>query len=125
MVEPVQLLDWAVPVFKGDGNVCLCGDYKVTVNKLDHYPIPRIEDLFRASLSGGKEFKKLDLPHAYQQVPLDEVSWQYVTINTYKGLFCCSRLPFGVSSAPSIFRGSWRRFYRISLECAFISTISL
>lgn len=52
--------------------MCLRGNYKVTVNKrakLDHYPIPRIEDLF-ASLSGGKEFSKLDLSHAYQQVQL-------------------------------------------------------
>ena len=109
VIEPVQFSDWAapvVPVVKGDGNVRLCGDYKVTVNKaakLDHYPIPRIEDLF-ASLSGGKEFTKLDLSHAYQQVPLDEASRQYVTINTLKGLFRYNRLPFGVSSAPSIFQ---------------------
>ena len=109
VIEPVQFSDWAapvVPVIKGDGSVRLCGDYKVTVNKAakqDHYPIPRIEDLF-SSLSGGKEFSKLDLSHAYQQVPLDEASRQYVTINTHKGLFCYNRLPFGISSAPSIFQ---------------------
>ena len=109
MIEPVQFSDWAapvVPVVKGDGNVRLCGDYKVTVNKaakVDHYPIPRIKDLF-ASLSGGKEFTKLDLSHAYQQVKLDEASCQYVTINTHKGLFRYNRLPFGVTLAPSIFQ---------------------
>lgn len=109
VIEPVEFSDWAapvVPVIKGDGTVRLCGDYKVTVNKaakLDHYPIPRIEDLF-ASLAGGKEFSKLDLSHAYQQVQLDERSRQYVTINTHKGLFRYHRLPFGVSSAPSIFQ---------------------
>ena len=78
----------------------------MTVNqaaKVDQYPIPRIDDLF-ASLSGGKKFTKLDLSHAYQQVQLDEASRQYVAINTHKGLFQYNRLPFGVSSAPSIFQ---------------------
>ena len=70
---------------------------------MDQYPIPKIEDLF-ASLSGGKKFTKLDLSHAYQQVPLDEASQPMVTINTHKGLFKYNRLPFGVSSAPSIFQ---------------------
>ena len=109
VIKPIQFSDWAapvVPVIKGDGSVRLCGDYKVMVNKAtkqDHYPIPRIEDLF-ASLPGGKEFSKLDLSHAYQQVQLDEASQQFVTINTHKGLFRYNRLPFGVTSAPSIFQ---------------------
>ena len=38
------------------------------------------------------------------QIPLDEASKQYVTINTHKGLFRYKRLPFGVSTAPSIFQ---------------------
>ena len=109
VIEPVQFSDWAapiVPVQKSDGSVRICGDYKVTVNKaakVDQYPIPRIDDLF-ASLAGGKRFSKLDLSHAYQQVQLEENSRQYVTINTHKGLFRYNRLPFGVSSAPSIFQ---------------------
>ena len=109
VIEPVEFSDWAapiVPVVKGDGTVHLCGDYKITVNKAakqDHYPIPRIEDLF-ASLAGGKEFTKLDLSHAYQQVKLDEASCPYVRINTHKGLFRYNQLPFGVSSAPAIFQ---------------------
>ena len=109
IIQPVQFSDWAapiVPVIKGDGSVRICGDYKVTINKIARiykYPIPRIDDLF-ASLSGGKKFSKLDLSHAYQQLELQEESRQYVTINTHKGLFTYNRLPFGVSSAPSIFQ---------------------
>ena len=65
------------------------GDFKQTINKvaqLDRYPIPRIEDLL-AKLAGGKQFSKLDLSQAYQQVPLEESSQQYVVVNTHKGLF--------------------------------------
>ena len=70
VIQPVTHSDWAtpvVPVVKHDGSVRLCGDYKITVNKVakfDSYPLPRIDDLF-ASLSGGQTFKKLDLAHAY------------------------------------------------------------
>ena len=107
-MEP-HLHDWAapiVPVVKRDGNIRVCGDYKLTVNavsKTDPYPLPRIEDIF-ASLSGGKLFTKLDLAHAYQQIPLTEDSKRYTTVNTHKGLFQYNRLPFGVASAPAIFQ---------------------
>lgn len=73
------------------------------MSKLDTYPIPKVEDLF-AKLAGGKTFTKLDLSQAYQQLPLDEDSRQYVVINTHKGLFRYTRLPYGISSAPGIFQ---------------------
>ena len=47
---------------------------------------------------------KLDLRHAYSQLPLDEKSKEYVTINTHKGLFRYNRLPYSISSAPAIFQ---------------------
>lgn len=109
IIEKLQISNWAapiVPIVKQDGSVRICGDYKLTANqaaKTDTYPLPKIEDLF-ASLSGGKSFTKLDLAHAYQQIPLDEQSKQYTTINTHKGLYRYNRLPFGVASAPSIFQ---------------------
>ena len=73
---------WAAPVVpvNGDGNVCLCGDYKDTMNKAakhSHYLIPRSENLC-SSLPGGKEFTKLDLS---QQVKLGDISREYVMIN--------------------------------------------
>ena len=49
-------------------------------------------------------FSKLDLDNAYLQMPLDDESKQYVTINTHKGLFRYNRLPIGVASAPAIFQ---------------------
>ena len=109
IIEPVQFSDWAapiVPVVKQDGTVRICGDYKVTVNKaakVDTYPLPRVEDLL-ASIGNGEKFTKLDLAHAYLQIPLDEESKQYVVINTQKGLYKYNRLPFGIASAPAIFQ---------------------
>ncbi|KAI7797170.1 hypothetical protein IRJ41_014565, partial [Triplophysa rosa] len=109
IISPVKYAEWAapvVPIVKPDGSIRLCGDYKLTVNKvstLEQYPIPRVEDLF-ARLDGGKQFTKLDMSHAYQQIIMDEHSKKYLTVNTHKGLFTYNRLPFGVASAPAIFQ---------------------
>ena len=109
IIEPIGFSEWAapiVPVVKRDGSIRVCGDYKLTINQaaqVDTYPLPLIEDLF-ASLAGGKVFSKLDLAHAYQQLCLDVESRMYVNINTHTGLFCYTRLPFGVAAAPAIFQ---------------------
>ena len=109
VIEPVQMSEWAapiVPVLKTDGSIQICGNIKMIVNraaKPDVYPLPRVEDLF-ANLAGNCSFTKLDLAQAYQQIPLEDSSKQYVTINTHKGLYRYNRLPFGVSAAPAIFQ---------------------
>ena len=109
VIEPVKYSSWAapvVPVTKQDGTVRLCGDFKLTLNKAarpDIYPLPHIDELF-ATLGGGQTFSKLDLSHAYQQLMLSEESKDYTTINTHKGLFRFTRLPFGASAAPAIFQ---------------------
>ena len=129
IIEPVQFSEWAapiVPVLKQSGDIRICGDYKLTVNgvaKLDTYPLPRIEDLF-SSLSGGKYFSKLDLAQAYLQLPLDEASRKYVTINTQKGLYQYTRLPFGVASAPSIFQRTMDNLLQgIANVCVYLDDI--
>ena len=106
----MEYADWAAPVvavLKSDRkSVRLCGDFRMTVNpvaKLHRHPIPRVEDLF-ATLQRGKKFTKLDLSQAYQQLPLHPDSRKYVVINTHKGLFQYTRLPYGISSAPGIFQ---------------------
>ena len=94
----------AVP--KKDGKFRICGDYIVRVNQaldVDQYPLPKPDDLF-ATLAGGKRFSKLDLSQAYQQLVLNDESKQYTTINTHRGLYQYTRLPFGVASAPALFQ---------------------
>ena len=73
--------------------------------EVDQHPgsLPNPEDLF-TSLAGGQMFTKLDLKHACQQMELDQDSRMHVTINTHKGLYCYTRLLFGVASAPTIFQ---------------------
>ena len=106
----MEIAEWAAPIVavlkRNKDSVRICGDFSVTINpvsKLDRYPIPRVEDLF-SRLSKGKYFSKLDLSQAYQQLPLDDQSKEYVVINTHRGLFRYTRLPFGISSAPGIFQ---------------------
>ena len=123
MIEHVQWAAPIVPVIKKDGSVCICGDYKVTINqasKNDTYPLPRIDDLF-VSLAGGTIFSKLDLAHSYKQIPLDDTSKLYTTINTHKGLYCYNCLHFGVSSAPSIFQENILQ--GLSQVCVYIDDI--
>ena len=109
IIEPVKYSKWAcpiVPVVKPNGDIRICGDYKLTANKainMDVYPLPKSEELF-SNFSGGKLFSKLDLSQAYAQLQLEEESKPYTTINTHRGLFQYNRLCFGVSSAPAIFQ---------------------
>ena len=109
VLEKVAYSEWAtplVPVPKKDGRVRLCGDNKVTLNQamdVEQYPLPKPDDLF-ATLAGGEKFTVLDLSQAYQQLLLDDDSRQYVTVNTHRGLYRYTRLPYGVASAPGIFQ---------------------
>ena len=62
--------------------------------------MPKVKDLAWT----GEAFLKTESSHAYQELPLEEESKKYVVVNTHKGLFQYTRLPFGISSAPGIFQ---------------------
>lgn len=106
---PVQHSKWAtpiVPVLKKNNTVRICGDYRLTVNKatkIQNYPLPRLEQLLER-LGNCKIFTKIDLAQAFQQMELDEEAQEMCTINTHRGLFKMTRLPFGVSSSAAIFQ---------------------
>ena len=115
--EPIEYSDWAAPivaVLKPDKTVLICGDFCTTVNpvsKLHRYPIPRVEDLF-ASLVQDQTFTTIDLKQAYQQMKLDPQTRKYLMINTHRGLFRYTRLPYGVSSAPGLFQKAMEQLLR-------------
>ncbi|XP_058444432.1 uncharacterized protein K02A2.6-like [Malaya genurostris] len=49
-------------------------------------------------------FSHIDLSDAYLQVPVDEASQPFLTINTHKGLFQFTRLSPGIKAAPGAFQ---------------------
>ena len=129
IVERVHTSEWAppiVPVPKADGSIRICGDFKVTINpvlEVDQYPLLRPEDIF-SILAGGQRFSKLDLVSAYQQLILDESSRQYVTVNTHKGLYRYTRLPFGVASAPAVFQNVMEKvLHGLTGVCCYLDDI--
>ena len=109
VLEKVAYSEWVapvVPVPKPNGSMRLCGDYKTTVNQAlepEKYPLPKPEDLFTA-LTGGQRFSKLDLKEAYLQLELEDESRKYVTLNTHQGLYQFTRVPYGISTAPTMFQ---------------------
>ena len=109
VLQRVEYSEWETPIVvvpKPSKAVRICGDFSVTVNpqlKINQYPIPRPEELF-AALNGGEQFTKLDFSEAYLQLELDEESQQFMVINTHKGLFKYTRLPFGIAAAPAVFQ---------------------
>ena len=69
ILERVTYSEWAapvVPVPKTEGQIRLCGDYKITINpvmEVDQYPLPKPDNIF-ATLATGKFFLKIDLTYA-------------------------------------------------------------
>ena len=61
IVKRVTHSEWAAPIvtpIKKEGEVRICGDFKVTIYPqldVDEYPLPRIEEIY-ANLSGGQQF---------------------------------------------------------------------
>ncbi len=95
-----------MPVVKPNSNVRICADFKVGINQyldVQKYPLPLIEDILH-TLTGGKQFSKIDLADAYLQVEVEESSRKYLVVSTHKGLFRYKRLPFGLASAQAIFQ---------------------
>jgi len=109
VIKKVPHSDWATPIVvvrKPGGKVCICGDFKITINlvlKTDMYLLPLPDELFQ-SLNGGSKFSKIDLADAYLQIELDEESKKLVVVNAHKGLYQYQRLPFGLSCAPALFQ---------------------
>jgi len=107
----VEQSDWAtpiVPVLKPNGEVRLCGDFKVTLNQnlKDMVSTTRSLEEIINSLAGSEWFSELDLKNAYHQLPLDEESSMLTTLSTPFGLYRHAFLPFGIKTAPALFQST-------------------
>ena len=97
------MLRWATPIYasvKKDGTIRLCGDSKLTIISMlqvDQHPLPYPNEIM-ASLTNGKSFSKLDLSATYHRCFLMK-SLHLVTLNTHKGMYKCTSLPFDFASA--------------------------
>ncbi|XP_057331051.1 uncharacterized protein K02A2.6-like [Microplitis mediator] len=86
ILVPVKDSEWAtpiVPVIKSNGQVRICGDFKITLNpnlRKNRHPIPRIPDLL-SRIENGVCLSKIDLSDAYLQLELVEESRELVVIN--------------------------------------------
>ena len=63
-------------------------DYKLTANRasrMEHYPLPKVEDLF-STLAGGTLFTKLDMSQTYLQLLVDDQNFQCTMKSHLKGI---------------------------------------
>jgi len=106
VIEP-SMSSWASPVClvrKEDNTFRFCIDYRRVnaVSEKDAYPIPDIHDALD-NLRGAKYFATFDLLSGYWQLGLTERAKERSAFCTRRGLFHFTRMPFGLTGAPSTF----------------------
>ncbi|GJX02780.1 putative reverse transcriptase domain-containing protein [Tanacetum coccineum] len=99
-------LRWGAPVLfvkKKDGSFRMCIDYR-ELNKLtikNHYPLPRIDDMFD-QLQGSQHFSKIDLRSGYYQLRVHEDNIPKTVFRTRYGHFEFTVMPFGLTNTPTV-----------------------
>ncbi|GKE82274.1 retrotransposon protein, putative, ty3-gypsy subclass, partial [Tanacetum coccineum] len=98
---------WKAPVLsvkKKDGSFWMCIDYR-ELNKLtvkNHYPLPRIDDLFD-QLQWSSIYSKIDLRSGYHQLRVQEEHIPKTAFRTRYGHYEFQVMPFGLTNAPTVF----------------------
>ena len=70
---------------------------------MDEHPLLTVEELF-TTVAGGETFSKLDLSQAYFQLEVRPEDRDLFILSTHRGLFCPTRLMYGVAYAPAMFQ---------------------
>ncbi|GJY18834.1 putative reverse transcriptase domain-containing protein [Tanacetum coccineum] len=82
----------------------MCIDYrelnKITVK--NHYPLPRIDDLFD-QLQGSSVYSKIELRSGYQQLRVYEEDIPKTTFKTRYGHYEFQVMPFGMTNTLAVF----------------------
>ncbi|GKA09045.1 putative reverse transcriptase domain-containing protein [Tanacetum coccineum] len=96
---------WGAPVLfvkKKDGSFRMCIDC-CELNKLtvkNHYPLPRIDDLFD-QLQGLSVYSEIDLRSGYHQLRVREEDIPKTAFRTRYGHYEFQVMPFGLTNAPA------------------------
>ncbi|GKC76682.1 putative reverse transcriptase domain-containing protein [Tanacetum coccineum] len=104
-------------VKKKDGSFRMCIDYRELNNLTikNHYPLPRIDDLFD-QLQGLQYFSKIDLRSGYHQLRVHEDDIPKTAFRTRYGHFEFRIMPFGLTNAPAVFMDQMNRVCRLYLD---------
>ncbi|GKA68796.1 putative reverse transcriptase domain-containing protein, partial [Tanacetum coccineum] len=111
---------WGAPILfvkKKDGSFRMCIDYR-ELNKLtvkNHYPLPRIDDLFD-QLQGSQFFSKIYLRSGYHHLRVHEDDIPKTAFRTRYGHFEFIVMPFGLTNAPAVFIDLMNRVCRPYLD---------
>ncbi|GJS76683.1 putative reverse transcriptase domain-containing protein [Tanacetum coccineum] len=98
---------WGAPILfvkKKDGSFRMCIDYR-ELNKLivkNHYPLPRIDDLFD-QLHGSSVYSKIDLRSGYHQLRVRDKDIPKTGFRTQYEHYEFQVMSFGLTNTPAMF----------------------
>ncbi|GJS24938.1 putative reverse transcriptase domain-containing protein [Tanacetum coccineum] len=114
----IDLVPGATPVVKSPYRLAPSEMQELELNKItikNHYPLPRINDLFD-QLQGVCYFSKIDLRSGYHQLRVHEDDIPKIAFRMRYGHFEFTVIPFGLTNAPTVFMDLMNRVCKPYLD---------